>query len=66
LIATLLRYVACDLNATAAAKHLHMHVNTVYYRLERVSERSGCDLRRFTELQELVLAIHLLRAAASS
>jgi DNA-binding PucR family transcriptional regulator len=66
LITTLLRYVACDLNATAAARHLHMHVNTVYYRLERVSERSGCDLRRFTELQELILAIHLLRAAASS
>jgi PucR C-terminal helix-turn-helix domain/GGDEF-like domain len=61
LVETLLEYVACDLNATAAAKRMHMHVNTVYYRLERIADRSGCDLHRFVELQELVVAVRLLR-----
>jgi len=59
LVRTLLEYVANDLNATAAAKRMHMHVNSVYYRLERIAERSGCDLRRFTELQELIIAVRL-------
>jgi hypothetical protein len=60
LVATLAEYVACDLNAKAAAERLHLHVNTAYYRLERVAERTGCDLRRFAEVLELLIAIRLL------
>ena len=41
LIATLSAYAACDLNAKTAAKQLHVHVNTAYYRLERIAERTG-------------------------
>ncbi|MGW0700080.1 helix-turn-helix domain-containing protein [Streptomyces sp. NPDC002867] len=33
-----------------AAHRLHLHVNTAYYRLERIAERTGCDLRRFSVL----------------
>ncbi|MFB6674309.1 PucR family transcriptional regulator [Streptomyces sp. NPDC056390] len=60
LIETLLEYVASDLNAKTAAENLHMHVNTVYYRLERIAERTGCDLRKFADVQELLIAVGLL------
>jgi DNA-binding PucR family transcriptional regulator len=59
---TLLRYVDGDMNAKAAAAALHVHANTVYYRLERITERTGCDLRRVAEVIELLLAVRLLTA----
>ena len=62
LIATLAEYAACDLNAKTAAKRLHLHVNTAYYRLERIAERTGCDLRRLSDVMELVIAVRLLGA----
>jgi DNA-binding PucR family transcriptional regulator len=60
LVETFLAYVDADLNAKTAAERLHAHVNTVYYRLERIAERSGCDLRRVVDVQEMLLAIRLL------
>lgn len=60
MIETMLAYVASDLNAKLAAERLHMHVNTAYYRLERIAERTGCDLRRFADVEELIFAIRLL------
>jgi hypothetical protein len=60
LIATLIEYAAADLNARTAARRLHVHVNTAYYRLERVAERTGCDLRRLADVVELLIAIRLL------
>jgi len=62
LIATLVEYAACDLNARTAAKRLHLHVNTAYYRLERIAERTGCDLRRLADVVELLIAVRLLGA----
>jgi DNA-binding PucR family transcriptional regulator len=61
LLATLQEYAACDLNAKTVAERLHMHVNTVYYRLGRVAERTNLDVRRFADVMELVIAIRLLR-----
>jgi hypothetical protein len=58
--ATLEAYVVSDLNAKEAARRLHLHVNTAYYRLERIAERTGCDLRRFADVQELLIAVRLL------
>ena len=66
LIATLAEYAACDLNAKTAAKRLHLHVNTAYYRLERIAERTGCDLRRLADVMELLIAVRLLGAAPSA
>lgn len=60
LINTLLEYVAADLNAKVASERLHLHVNTTYYRLDRIAERTGCDLRHIADIQELVVAIRLL------
>jgi hypothetical protein len=65
LITTLVEYVGCDLNAKTAAKRLHLHVNTAYYRLERIAERTGCDLRRIADVMELLIAVRLLGAGAA-
>jgi DNA-binding PucR family transcriptional regulator len=59
LIATLREYVAADLNARRAAESLHIHVNTAHYRLARIAERTGCDLRRVSDLIEILIAARL-------
>ena len=60
LVDTVLKYVAADMNARAAAAQLHVHVNTIYYRLDRISARTGHDLRRLGEVIDLLLAVRLL------
>ena len=64
LITTLRAYVASDLNARRAAEHLHIHVNTAHYRLGRIAERTGCDLRRISDLVEILIAARLADANA--
>jgi sugar diacid utilization regulator len=64
LTTTLLEYVAADLNATVAAERLYVHVNTVRYRLKKIAERTGCDLRRLTEVLDLLLAVQIAHNAA--
>lgn len=64
LIATLREYVASDLNARRAADRLHVHVNTAHYRLARIAERTGCDLRRVSDLVEILIAARLADAEA--
>jgi hypothetical protein len=63
LIATLTEFAACDMNAKTAAERLHLHVNTAYYRLERIAERTGCDLRRLADVMELLIAVRLMAPA---
>ena len=65
LITTLTEYAASDLNAKVAAQRLHLHVNTAYYRLERIAERTGYDLRRLTDVVELLIAVRLLTPRTS-
>jgi hypothetical protein len=60
LIATLREYVDCDLNTRRAAERLHVHVNTAHYRLGKIAERTGCDLRRVTDLIEILIAARLV------
>ena len=64
LITTLRAYVACDLNARRAAERLHIHVNTAHYRLGRIAERTDCDLRRISDLVEILIAARLADANA--
>jgi DNA-binding PucR family transcriptional regulator len=66
LIATLAEFAASDLNAVAAAERLHLHVNTAYYRLDRIAERTGCDLRRLADVMELLIALRLLGAVPAA
>lgn len=60
LVDTLKAYVASELNAKEAASRLHVHVNTVYYRLDRFSERSGGDVHLVSHLIESLLAIRVI------
>jgi DNA-binding PucR family transcriptional regulator len=62
LCGTLLEYVAADMNTKVAAERLFVHVNTARYRLDRIAERTGCDLRRLEDVLELVIAIRLAGA----
>jgi DNA-binding PucR family transcriptional regulator len=61
---TLLAYVGADLNAKAASERLHMHVNTAHYRLGKIAERTGCDLRSVSDVLELLIAINLARGGS--
>jgi sugar diacid utilization regulator len=63
LLGTLQAYAAADLNARLAAERLHIHVNTAHYRLARIAERTGCDLRRVGDVIELLIAARLASAA---
>jgi hypothetical protein len=59
LIATLLAYADADLNAKAAADALLIHPNTAHYRLARIAEKTGSDLRRLPDVIDLLIAIRL-------
>jgi hypothetical protein len=58
---TLLTYAACDLNVGAASRRLHLHPNTVHYRLRRIERLTGRDVRRLVDVIDLVAAVRLTR-----
>ncbi|HTX13331.1 MAG TPA: helix-turn-helix domain-containing protein [Solirubrobacteraceae bacterium] len=66
LVTTLREYVACDLNARRAADSLHIHVNTAHYRLARIAERTGRDLRKVSDLLDILIAARLADAEANA
>ncbi len=59
LSATLREYVATGLNATLAAKRLHVHVNTARYRLAKIEEETGYNLREVGDVISLLVAVQL-------
>jgi hypothetical protein len=59
LTATVLQYVACDFNAKLTAERLYVHPNTARYRLGKIEERTGCDLRRVADVMDLLIAVSL-------
>ena len=59
LIRTLTAYADADLNAKAAAEALLIHVNTAHHRLGRIAERTGCDVRRLSDVIDLLIAIRM-------
>jgi hypothetical protein len=62
LVATLRAYAAANLNVRQAAADLHVHVNTAHYRLARIEERTGADLRMLDDVIELLIAARLTEA----
>jgi DNA-binding PucR family transcriptional regulator len=56
---TLLAYVEADLNVSSAAEQLFIHPNTAHYRLARIAEKTGLDLRNVSHLMELLIAVKL-------
>jgi hypothetical protein len=59
LTATIRAFADADLNLRAAAEALQIHPNTAQYRVRRVEERTGCSLRRVSDLVDLLVAIAL-------
>jgi hypothetical protein len=61
LVETLDAYFESGGNATAAAKALHVHPNTVSRRLERISELLGPDWQQPQRMLEIQVALQLAR-----
>jgi hypothetical protein len=51
---TVRAFAAADLNVSSAAAAMHLHPNTVRYRLARIASASGHDPRTFAGLLELL------------
>ena len=49
-----------NLNIAETARQLHMHRNTLIYRLEQVEKRTGLDLRRFEDAMTYKIASMVL------
>lgn len=58
-VATVTEFLAANGNLTAAARHLQLHPNTVAYRLQRLQEASGLDVRGRGGLLQAQLALVL-------
>ena len=58
----MLAYAASDLNVGATARRLHLHPNTVHYRLGRVERMTGRNVRHFVDVVDLVAALRLRSA----
>ncbi|WP_203247646.1 PucR family transcriptional regulator [Sporosarcina beigongshangi] len=50
-------FVHCNLNLSETAKALHMHRNSLQYRLDRFLEKTGIDIRQFHQAMTVYLAL---------
>jgi hypothetical protein len=57
---TLFGFAGADMNVTRAAAALHIHENTLRYRLRRIKDRSGHDPQTFDGLLELICLIEIV------
>lgn len=60
LLATLQEFLACSGSWARTAESLHLHVNTVRYRIERVEQLTGRDLSRLEDRVDVFLALKSL------
>jgi DNA-binding PucR family transcriptional regulator len=60
LIATLDTFLSCSGSWQRCAEQMHVHVNTLRYRLQRVEQLTGRDLSRFEDRVDFFLALRLL------
>ena len=50
-------FVQCNLNISETSKVLHMHRNSLQYRLDRFYEKTGIDIRQFHQAMTVYLAL---------
>ncbi len=62
---TLLAYAACDLNVGTTARRMHLHPNTVHYRLRQIERLTGYDVRRLRDVVDLVAAVRLAQRTSA-
>lgn len=65
MLTTLQAFADADMNLALAARNLHVHANTLRYRLARINERTGRDPHRLTELVDLICLLGLLHERKS-
>ena len=59
LLATLAGYLQCRCSQKDAAEHLHIHLNTLKYRLRRIAEISGIDYLNARDMLYVQLSIEM-------
>jgi hypothetical protein len=59
LIETIRAFADADLNLRVTAEQLWVHPNTVQYRLKRIEEHTGRNLRNISDLLDLLIAVRL-------
>ena len=59
LVHTLDTFLACSGSWTRCAAQLHVHVNTLRYRISRIEQLTGRDLTRFPDRVDFYLALRL-------
>lgn len=55
-VATINRFFQNNLNIAETSRQLHMHRNTLIYRLEQIQKRTGLDLRLFEDAMTFKIA----------
>ncbi|GAA3458765.1 helix-turn-helix domain-containing protein [Saccharothrix longispora] len=65
LVRTVTAYFACGANLSRAKEELHVHVNTVVQRLDRVASLLGEDWQSPERVLEVQLALKLMRVVGS-
>jgi hypothetical protein len=53
-VETIRAFSMADLNVAKAAEHMHVHPNTVRYRLQQIATKTGYDPRTFAGLVDLI------------
>jgi DNA-binding PucR family transcriptional regulator len=59
LLTTLRAYLDCSGSWARCAERMHLHVNTLRYRVERIEALTGRDLRRLDDQIDLLTALRL-------
>ncbi len=60
LIETLTVYIECNTSLKQAAEKLHIHINTLHYRLKRIEEITKLNPKQFKDMVTLYLALLFL------
>jgi sugar diacid utilization regulator len=63
-VETIRAFTAADLNVARAAERMHLHPNTVRYRLQRIAAKTGYDPRTFAGLVDLICILETTGSSA--
>ncbi len=58
---TVTMFIECDLNISETARRLYLHRNSLLYRIERIRDLTGYDIRRFDDAVTVWSALLLRR-----
>ena len=47
----------CDMNVTEVARRMHFHRNTLIYRIQKIEKKTGCDIRKFYDLYDVLFTV---------